>query len=276
VHVIDIVLPFSADGFYRFGELATHIARALVPPQENDGDWLLSVTCWKDDGSAEGLFTRRFAPEGTFTASLEDANAWPAEIMDISGEPADRACSHLFTLMWHAKRQPPERHRYMLDGSLVIDTMCDCSKQVRDLTSYECFLNYQSALAEAVSTGALEVCDSFGLPLKFKHGQMLLNGVVHIDSLNVWGANLPGGQKFMMTKPPEEAEPLAPSIKPLQRSAAQDDVILAVITNLGLDPKQLPKNKSGQPGIKASIREAVSRDRKDLFQPGSRTFDSPP
>lgn len=52
---------------------------------------------------------------------------------------------------------------------------------------------------------------------------------------------------------------------PFQRSAAQDEAILAGIRARGYDPKSLPKNPPGKSGVKASIRsELVGKNA--LFQ----------
>jgi hypothetical protein len=54
--VVDIVLPFSEDGFYRFGDIPWLIAMSLVPEDGAARDWIRCVFAWKDDGSAEGQF----------------------------------------------------------------------------------------------------------------------------------------------------------------------------------------------------------------------------
>ena len=43
----------------------------------------------------------------------------------------------------------------------------------------------------------------------------------------------------------------------MQRSAAQDAVILAAIRSAGHNPQMLPVNESGKPGVKATIRTAL-------------------
>lgn len=57
--------------------------------------------------------------------------------------------------------------------------------------------------------------------------------------------------------------------RPLQRGAAQDAAILNAIRNLGHDPKYLPKNPSGKPGVKAAVQQALVNDR--LFK-GATVF----
>jgi hypothetical protein len=56
---------------------------------------------------------------------------------------------------------------------------------------------------------------------------------------------------------------------PESRLRAQERRILEIIRALGYDPKNLPKNKSGRPGVKAAVRKAAG---KALFQSG-KVFD---
>ena len=56
---------------------------------------------------------------------------------------------------------------------------------------------------------------------------------------------------------------------PLQRTAAQDKAILQEIKKLGFKPSEIPKNKPGKPGAKASIRAGLSKN--NLFV-GSTVF----
>lgn len=73
-----------------------------------------------------------------------------------------------------------------------------------------------------------------------------------------------------------EAAPLADGTRavtkiPFQRSAAQDDAILAAIRARGYDPKSLPKNPPGKSGVKASVRsELVGKN--PLFQTTGHQF----
>ena len=60
------------------------------------------------------------------------------------------------------------------------------------------------------------------------------------------------------------------TVKPLQRSAAQDAAILTQVTSLGYDPLALPRNKPGKAGVKSEVRNALSKDR--LFT-GAKVFD---
>lgn len=63
---------------------------------------------------------------------------------------------------------------------------------------------------------------------------------------------------------------MAGPAKPLQRTAAQDSAILCEIEKQGFDPLALPKNLPGKPGVKASIRAALSEN--SLFT-GGTVFD---
>lgn len=49
--------------------------------------------------------------------------------------------------------------------------------------------------------------------------------------------------------------------KPLQRSAAQDSAVLQAIRDLGYDPKNLPANPAGKPGVKAAVQQILLNDR---------------
>jgi len=45
--------------------------------------------------------------------------------------------------------------------------------------------------------------------------------------------------------------------KPIQRSASQEAAILECIVRLGHDPKSLPTNPAGKPGVKAQVRRML-------------------
>jgi hypothetical protein len=55
------------------------------------------------------------------------------------------------------------------------------------------------------------------------------------------------------------------TIKPIQRTAAQDAAILAEIKQLGFDPLSLPKPERGKSGVKAQIRSKLTKEKKDVF-----------
>ncbi|UUZ68535.1 hypothetical protein LP416_00195 [Polaromonas sp. P2-4] len=47
--------------------------------------------------------------------------------------------------------------------------------------------------------------------------------------------------------------------RPMQRAAAQDADILAMLKCKGFDPLALPRNETGKPGVKAEIRNALGQ-----------------
>ena len=59
---------------------------------------------------------------------------------------------------------------------------------------------------------------------------------------------------------------------PVQRSAAQDSAVLTEIRNAGHDPRALPVNEPGKPGVKAAVRRRLVGV-NPLFPRGSRVFD---
>ena len=65
-------------------------------------------------------------------------------------------------------------------------------------------------------------------------------------------------RRFLSTPDQSNQGPLSPSstkaAKPPQQLREQEKAILACIANLGHDPKQLPKNPPGKPGVKKEIR----------------------
>jgi hypothetical protein len=65
-----------------------------------------------------------------------------------------------------------------------------------------------------------------------------------------------------------EPDKTRPAI-PLQRTAAQDSAILCEIKKQGYDPLALPRNPLGKPGVKAAIRNALS---KNLLFTGETVF----
>lgn len=54
-----------------------------------------------------------------------------------------------------------------------------------------------------------------------------------------------------------EKQAVTQTNKPIQRSRAQDEAILAAIKNSNHDPQQLPKNAQGKRGIKFLVRTAL-------------------
>lgn len=62
------------------------------------------------------------------------------------------------------------------------------------------------------------------------------------------------------------------STRPIQRSAAQEAAILAVLGKAGHDPKALSKNVPGRSGVKAEARAALE-GKDPMFPQGSTIFD---
>ena len=77
-------------------------------------------------------------------------------------------------------------------------------------------------------------------------------------------------QEFANRKQAAIPATAAPEAKPVQRSAAQDAAILAMLQTMGIDPLAVPKNSPGKPGTKAEVRTAL--DSNPLFT-GTTVFD---
>ena len=103
---------------------------------------------------------------------------------------------------------------------------------------------------------------------------------ITLESLNLWAQS-----KYDISTIAEESTlpaPVQPSALPeknqggeqatdrLPKLRAQERAILDVITGLGLDPKCLPRNQAGKPGIKFTVRGALQG--KGIFS-SARVFD---
>lgn len=217
MHVVRIVLPYSEDGFYRFGDLAWLISQALCPDDENAKNWLRCVYTWRDDGSPDGLFQRRLAPDGCLTENVLDANHWPSETVQPSRVDTEPG-SLLFHWLWAEQRRRSEWHQFLSGGELVIHCDDEPKRCSLEATRREHMLQYERELEAAAQSGLLMVCNSSGLPLTFRHGEPLQNGVVHVDSLNEWGATLPGRQRFEMAQTPTQPTYVLPIFERLKPS----------------------------------------------------------
>jgi hypothetical protein len=91
---------------------------------------------------------------------------------------------------------------------------------------------------------------------------------VTVEDVNKWcqREGLPYQWTLVVTEtlayrfPVEEAVPTSNElyeVKPMQRSKAQEEEILAKLRSNGHDPSQLVKNKAGKPGVKKEIRMAL-------------------
>ena len=87
----------------------------------------------------------------------------------------------------------------------------------------------------------------------------------HTDDLNKLASTTRATPTQSLTAPVPAQPQTAPTwdevesapARPMQRSAAQDVVILAAIRSAGHNPQMLPVNESGKPGVKATIRTAL-------------------
>jgi len=210
VHVIEIFLPHTDGGFYRFGDLPELIANSRCPDDSTLKPWIKAVLSWLDDGSKEGVFAWQMPPDGVQIEDEQAAIEWPAETIDLTTLPDDRSLCREFVWLWETQRSEPAQHVYLADGSLILIVERDDRKWVRLFEWKDLLTNYENTLKDAVSSGALLVCNHAGLPHSFPHGQALLDSIVHIDTLNEWGGKLPGGQCFRMLRPETEAPPLQP------------------------------------------------------------------
>lgn len=101
------------------------------------------------------------------------------------------------------------------------------------------------------------------------------NGFPYITlaSLDQW-ARKHYERRFLATTTQSSQESLSPSSaeapKPRTRLRDQEKAILAGISDLGYDPKQLPKNSPGKDGVKKQVRVRLAEN--SLFE-GTTVFD---
>jgi hypothetical protein len=57
--VIEIFLPHTDGGFYRFGDLPELIANSRCPDDSTLKPWIKAVLSWLDDGSKEGVMASK-------------------------------------------------------------------------------------------------------------------------------------------------------------------------------------------------------------------------
>lgn len=197
VHVVEIVLPYSEDGFYRFGDLAWLISQSLCPDDEGARNWIKCVYSWRESGADDGIFERRLAPDGCLTDKVEDTSGWSTEPLLPSNAP-ESLLVRLSRWRLLALSLGKGGIRFP-DGGLVIHTDYSPGECLLEANRMAHMASYREALEAAAYAGGLVVCDSSGLPLRFLKGQALQDGAVHIDSLNEWGRAMPGGQCFRQT-----------------------------------------------------------------------------
>ena len=72
------------------------------------------------------------------------------------------------------------------------------------------------------------------------------------------------GEKLLaQTAPTTEKETNSPA--PVSRTMAQDAAILAALREAGHDPLALMQPAAGMPGVKKSVRQKLTSERKDVF-----------
>lgn len=281
-----IVLPPTEGGYYRFGELPQIIAEALHPDELYPDDYILSVVIWRDDGTELGQYIECTPPAGSRERDTSRHAEWtqrPIELTDEEKTHPDR-CKWV-NWRWHEQRRPEEERAYWPESGELIVWGDDTQNELDQIVSIASERDwYQKRMSEAARRGQddprrLCVVDGNLNSLTYTHGAALDRGWVHIDKLNQWGANLDTVNVFSIGEVQREApaerqggQNEARKTEPLQRSRAQEAAILEAIAGEGCDPKNLPANESGKPGVKAAIRGRVEKTHPDLFIRGSRVF----
>jgi len=115
---------------------------------------------------------------------------------------------------------------------------------------------FHGALFSAIASGSITPVNEVGLPIpKDSPEQLVDTAFVTPDSVNHWlernGYAFQWAPEFSKERPPHT-----------QRR--QDEVILAAIQHLGLDPQNL-KEQRYQPGDKSRVRELVRARSPELF-----------
>lgn len=172
-----IALPYSEDGYYALRDLPRLISEALVPPDQDGEDELLSVTIWRDDGSPDGLFLRCLRPDALHLSHVEHHDQWSVEPLQGKVQ-IDIAAQHLLRV----QRLDAEHQERWNDGSLIVHYQSVPTKSNRELTRHQHAERFRRDLDAAATSGALRVDDSSGLPLIGPPEQ----GVVHLGELNRW------------------------------------------------------------------------------------------
>lgn len=141
--------------------------------------------------------------------------------------------------------------------------------------------NWQQRIVKAINDETLHGYGSECVAPRLEPMRLLESCLVEVygDDVNSW---LASSFKRVMFRFPQSLDS-APSNEAfrqlpktsdaIQRSQAQDAAILDAIRAAGHQPKSLPKNPSGKPGVKAQIRAKVTNTHPGLFPAKSRTFD---
>jgi hypothetical protein len=101
-----------------------------------------------------------------------------------------------------------------------------------------------------------------------------LSEVYKVEDGRAWLVDFPNGVKITKTniviltaevariKGEQVQADGGDSIKPVQRSAAQDAAVISALKALGHDPKRLPKNSPGKPGVRSAVWAILKKDCK--------------
>lgn len=123
--------------------------------------------------------------------------------------------------------------------------------------------DFHAALFSAIASGAITPLNEIGLPIPRDPPEKLVDtALVTPNSVNHWLSQQ--GYNFQWT-PEISKQRLA------HTQRRQDDVILAAIQHLGLDPQNL-KEQRYQPGDKSRVRELVRARSPELFH-SDKVFD---
>lgn len=153
------------------------------------------------------------------------------------------------------------------------DAVAECDALIQKAYSYK--LDIEKELAKGESSA-----------LKIDQPETDRTSVIHLtlESLDEWAkkydiaiidapesltANTPEPQR----QPPVGIEADMDKMKKQDKQPklrTQEKTIMDEITNLGYDPKCLPKNETGKPGVKATVKHAL---KQNLLFKGSRVFD---
>lgn len=262
-----------------FGELPQIIAEARHSDEMYRRDIYLSAIVWRDDGTEHGQFFKCTPPPELPADGITSLDGWAVTPVTKEDEEEDLDAGE-----WRRLRKEAEHSDRLTDGSLLILAPKTQRGVIQQLSIMAESKWYTDRMREDARRGPddprrLCVVDGNLNGLTNTHGAALDRGWVHIDRLNQWGATLETVNVFLVVEVQPEAaaqqgeQSDTRKNEPLQRGPAQEAAILEAIASEGYDPKILPANESGKPGIKAAIRQRVTKTHPDLFIEGSRVFD---
>jgi hypothetical protein len=123
------------------------------------------------------------------------------------------------------------------------------------------------ALHKAVEKQVFVVRDSSTF-LPIQYATQIETGRISVSDFSEYAKKL--GVVVSVAEAQELSEVPVSQVTPMSRHRAQEQTILNAITNLKLDPLNLPANDAGRPGVKAKVRKALGTSQ--LFT-GSTVFD---